>query len=45
MAKKKLPKILKAWQVCRDQEGAKPFKKMSPSLKSKVKSCVSRFMR
>lgn len=43
--KRGLPPVLKAWKECRDEVGAKPFKKMSPSMKSRAQACVDRKMR
>jgi hypothetical protein len=44
MAKRKAPPILLAWAHCRNKEGILPGKKMSPSMKSRVRSCVSKRM-
>lgn len=43
--KRGLPPVLKAWKECRDEVGARPFKKMSPSMKAKARACVDRKMR
>ena len=45
MARKGLPPILRAWKNCREELGVKPFKKMSPATKSRVRACVAKRMR